>query len=298
MFNFRNHKKHNPDAAYDENAVNAQELGLSGESSEEEAVYPELSYHPDWNLEQEDEYVYRFWNHDLPPLKPNQFSIHGVDLKQTNGTLVVEAFVRNSLSRSINLKTMTILLLDQQGFPVARKWFDLKKVGTIPARSSRPWTFTFEQQHRVTSDANPPVHGWKLVIEPNQKHRKHTLDLEESLEQSLPAGEAEKLERYVEGLQPPKPGEINFVSLKAEQKEGALHVALLIRNGSDRSINLPHLPLQVKDATGDVVAQGAFKLKHVEVKGNTSKPWTFVFPESMILSETIDLSSWKAYPIQ
>ncbi|MGP4074867.1 accessory Sec system S-layer assembly protein [Halobacillus sp. K22] len=297
MFDFLNHKKHKADVAYDENAVNAEELGVSGEASEEETVYPELSFHPDWQLEQEDEYVYRFWNKELPPLKPNQFSIHGVDLKQLNGTLVVEAFVRNSLSRSINLKTMTILLLDQQGFPVARKWFDLKKVGTVPAKSSRPWTFTFEKQHRVTADDNPPVHGWKLVIEPSQKHRRHTLDLDESLEHSLPAGEAEKLERYVEGLQPPKPGEINFVSLKAEQKEGALHVALLIRNGSDRSINLPHLPLQVEDATGDVVAQGAFKLEHVEVKGNTSKPWTFVFPESMILSETIDLSRWKAYPI-
>jgi len=297
MFNFFNHKKHQPDVTYDENAVNAEELGVSGEASEEETVYPELSFHPDWKLEQEDEYVYRFWNKELPPLKPNQFSIHGVDLKLMNGTLVVEAFVRNSLSRSINLKTMTILLLDQQGFPVARKWFDLKKVGTVPAKSSRPWTFTFEQQHRVTSDNNPLVQGWKLVIEPSQKHRRHSLDLEESLEQSLPAGEEEKLERYVESLQPPKPGEINFVSLKAEQKEGALHVALLIRNGSDRSINLPHLPLQVEDATGEVVAKGAFKLKHVEVKGNTSKPWTFVFPESMILSEKIDLSRWKAYPI-
>jgi SLAP domain-containing protein len=92
---------------------------------------------------------------------------------------------------------------------------------------------------------------------------------------------------------------VNFMGLQAKKSEdGNLHVTMLIRNGSDKNIQLQQLPLEVVDATGDVIAKGGFALNDFEVKANTSKPWTFIFPSSLVLKEEIDLSVWKAYPPQ
>ena len=60
--------------------------------------------------------------------------------------------------------------------------------------------------------------------------------------------------------------------------------------------NLNNLPLIVEDASGEVIAKGGFKLDQLEVKANTSKPWTFIFPKELLLKENIDLSKWKVYP--
>ena len=44
------------------------------------------------------------------------------------------------------------------------------------------------------------------------------------------------------------------------------------------------------------IAKGGFNLDQLEVKANTSKPWTFIFPKELLLKENMDLSKWKAYP--
>ncbi|MGQ0514496.1 SLAP domain-containing protein [Bacillus sp. D-CC] len=89
--------------------------------------------------------------------------------------------------------------------------------------------------------------------------------------------------------------EMNFLGLQAARKEnGDLHTTLLIRNGCKDNIQLEQLPLHIEDATGAVVVKGAFTLPNLEIKANTTKPWSFVFPASSILKEDMDLSSWKA----
>ena len=74
-----------------------------------------------------------------------------------------------------------------------------------------------------------------------------------------------------------------------------LHTTLLIRNGSEKNIKFEQLPLIVEDASGEVIAKGTFQFEKLEVKANTSKPWTFIFPKELILNEDIDLSKWKVY---
>ncbi|WP_181346879.1 accessory Sec system S-layer assembly protein [Thalassobacillus sp. CUG 92003] len=301
MFKFLKKKNQTEDeTSYDPSAVNAAELtDVEDTDAEETAVYPELSFHPDWQLAEEETYVYRFWNNDLPPLKPNQISIQGVDIKKENDTFIVDAFVRNALPKSIQLKETGILLLDKQGNRVARKTFELGALGELPGHSSRPWTFTFDKQAMTTPDDSVPVSGWQLAFELKKASQKHALELEQSWQQSLATEDVEKLKTYVEQMKPPRSGEVNFLGLQAKQADnGNLHVTMLIRNGSEKGVTLQKLPLKVEDATGSVIAEGGFKLDDLEVKANTSKPWTFIFPESMIKSDAIDLSKWKAYPVQ
>ncbi|SEH44233.1 accessory Sec system S-layer assembly protein [Halobacillus karajensis] len=299
MFNFKKKKESPQEQGFDASGVNAE--GFAGDrhlSEEDTEIYTDLSIHPDWHLPEEEVYVYRFLNQELPPLRPNQVSVYGVEVKEKDGGLIVDAFVRNSLRKGIKMKTASILILDKQGETIARKTFDLTKVGTIPGGASRPWTFLFPPSSVFHDAGNLPVHGWRLALELKQT-TEHTLDLDERWKEALTIEDFTKLKKLVSPLSPPKNGEVNFFSLYASQSDqGDLHVNLLIRNGSNKDLTLRNLPLRVEDATEEVIAEGGFQLNSLLVKAHTSKPWAFVFPADTLAKTEIDLSKWKAYPVK
>ena len=136
-----------------------------------------------------------------------------------------------------------------------------------------PFIFTFEQE--TITDADLSQTDWELAFELESKH---ILDLDPSWEAQLPEASKEALRNFVDNLTPPHDGEMNFLGLQAARKEnGDLHTTLLIRNGCKDNIQLEQLPLHIEDATGAVVVKGAFTLPNLEIKANTTKPWSFVF---------------------
>ncbi|MBU8905968.1 accessory Sec system S-layer assembly protein [Desertibacillus haloalkaliphilus] len=294
---FKKKNGESPKMEGSESTVSSEELldETSTDSSDDE-IYTELSIHPEWNIPKEDRYAFQFLNQELPPLKPNQLSLSGINIMQSDdGSYRIAAFVRNSLDKAIKLEDATLVLLDDNDEVLGRKAFNLADVGEIPAKSARPWNFKFTSKDLFTTEL--PAEGWKLAFQLKPTSRKHSLELAESWEKSLAEESKQQLEEMVNKLTPPKAGEVNFMGLKANQAEnGDLHVTLLIRNGSEKNVNLEQLPLQVEDASGEVIAKGGFKLEKLQVKANTSKPWTFIFPKSLITKESIDLSKWKAYP--
>ncbi|SDH18556.1 accessory Sec system S-layer assembly protein [Alteribacillus persepolensis] len=297
---FRKKKNGNPKMEGNESAVSSEELlnETSEADNTEEEVHTDLSFHPEWTMSKEDQYSFQFLNMECPALRPNQISLSGISLQENEpGTCQITAFIRNSLNKTITLHETTLVFLDAKDNVLGRKTVDLSSAGEIPAKSSRPWNFTFNDEELFTSDL--PEEGWKLAFQLKPSSRKHSLQLDNSWEQSLAEKDKSKLKEMVENLDPPKPGEVNFMGLKALQKDdGALHVTLLIRNGSNKNITLEQIPLQVEDSHSQVVAKGGFSLDQFEVKANTSKPWTFIFPTELVQKEHIDLSSWKAYPLQ
>jgi len=303
MFNLFKKKKEESEEQQvrtNDSTVNADEFldNVQEESSNEE-VDTELSLNPSWKLDEEQIYVYRFMNNEHPPLKPNQISLGGFEMNKLENEVAVGAFVRSSLNKKIYLNNTIILLIDDEGAKLGRKEFDLSDLGELPGHSSRPHVFIFEEKDLFVPLEEVPNEGWKLAFEVKKPTQKHTLDLSENWEKSMASEEVESLQKFTNSLEPPKPGEINFLGLQATQSDkGDLHVNMLIRNGSDKTINLHELPLYVEDASGEIIARGAFDLEDFEVKANTSKPWTFIFPRAMIDKEEIDLSNWKAYPKQ
>ncbi|WP_394218239.1 accessory Sec system S-layer assembly protein [Halobacillus trueperi] len=299
MFNFL--KKREKDfEAYDENGIDADDM-MDGQelSSGEREVFTDLSLHPNWHLPEEEVYVYRFLNQELPPLRPNQISVYGVDVKEKDGGLIVDGFVRHSLSKAIQLKPATVLVLNQQGETIARQPFDLGNLGNIPRKSSRPWTFLFPPSSIVQKDGKTLEHDWRLALELNKKPAAHKLDLDLQWKEKLPEEKVTKLTQLVTSMSPPKKGEINFYGLDARHADnGDLHVTLLIRNGNEKDITLNYLPLRFEDASCDIVAEGGFKLKSLSVKANASKPWSFIFPADSLKADVLDLTKWRAYPIQ
>ncbi|MGM8215129.1 accessory Sec system S-layer assembly protein [Bacillaceae bacterium W0354] len=269
------------------------------ETNQDEDVYPELSIHPQWKMDEEDVYVYRFQNNGLKPLKPNQLSLAGFELNIEEGNIKVGAFVRHSLDKTIRLEETTIVLLDHDGKKLARKPFNLGELDELPPRTSRPWMFIFGEKDLLVSLDQIPKKDFQLAFELSKKQEKHRLDLEESWKKSLASEDISKLEELTNRIEPPKPGEVNFMGLEAKFiKDDALQVTLLVRNGSEKEIKLEQIPLIVEDKDGDVIAKGGFKLEDFKVLPNTSKPWNFIFPKELILKENADLSRWKAYPPQ
>lgn len=286
-------KKDGLDSTVDSNAI------VSGSDTEEQdpnrEVHTQIYYHPSWRIDNEQKYVLNFLNNDLAPLKPNQLSLSGIELFQMPKVLVVSAFVRNSLPKAITLGELPLILLDENKDIIAKHVFDGSELGEIPAESSMPWHFAFPietVQKKEFSHEN-----WTLAFD--LSYSKHRLDLDENWEKNLPEEEKEKLRKLVEKLPKLKENELNMTGLQAKVAEnGDLHVIVFIRNGSKKDIKLEKLPLRVTDAAGDVVAEGSFAIENLMVKANTTKPWTFIFPASLVKKENMDLSRWTVSIIQ
>lgn len=275
-----------------DDAEPAQQIG------EDSKVTTSLSLHESWEerVSAQERYALSFMAEELPPLAKGSVSLVGMSLSPHDEGLEVTAFVRNSADQPIRLGTMTLVILigEQQLF--TRQSFDLSVLGEIPPHSARPWSFVFAREHFLQVDVL--LSNWKIAFEMAEKKMvlPQKLELEESWVQSLGDQEKQMLIELAARLPALKEGEVNIQSVQARKKEedGALHVILLIRNGSSQSLNFDKLPLEIYDAADDKVAHGLFELGTFIVNSGTSKPWLFIFPKESILKEDADLSRWKA----
>ena len=277
------------------NANNFLESNIKDTKNDNE-IKTKLSIPSDWKVPNEERYIYAFHNNQSPKLMINQVSIYGMDLTRLkNNSFVASGFIRNTVQHNIKFGNTSILLFGPNKEVIAKKEFDLSKLGVIPANSARPWKFIFSSKD-VVNDIKMPIDEWSLAFELKKKHE---LELEESWENSIAEEAKNSLQEIVAKAAPLKPGEVNFMGIEAKQKDnGDMIVTILIRNGTDKNISLHQIPLGVKDASNEEIAKGNFKLDDFTIKANTSKPWTFVFPSSVITKEEINLSTWKVYPLK
>lgn len=280
-----------------DSAIDSKELveESTAEIADNKLVKTELSLHPEWNVPQEQQYVFSFLANDLEPLKPNQLSLSAIDIEEDNSSKDwnVKVFFRSSLPKAIELGEIELLLLDKENIKLASKTFDFKELGSIPPESARPWVFTFEKSLIHTSDI--PEDGWKIAFNLTSL-RGHQLDLDETWKKQLPQEQIEALENIVKSL--PKLGktEINLTGFQVKfQEDNSLHVSIFIRNGNDKAINLEQIPLEISDANGKQVAKGTFKLDpNLTVQANSTKPWSFIFPADLVSTVDADFSRWTA----
>ena len=292
---FRKSDKVGKDSTVDSKAVLGG--GKKGQiSTQKQEVYTKLSFHPDWNVPQEQQYVFNFLANDLEPLKPNQLSLAAINIEEdaASGAWNVKAFFRSSLNQPIELKDIDLFVTAEDGTVLAKQSFDFTQLGTIPAESARPWVFTFHKDSLLTDEI--PGEGWKIAFN-LVSLRGHQLDLDTQWEKQLSNDQKEELRKIVKELPKLRDKEVNFTGIQhVKMDNGSLAITLLIRNGNDRDINLEQLPLEVVDANDTVVATGTFKLDPViVVKANTSKPWTFVYPADLTTNlADADFTRWAA----
>ena len=92
-------------------------------------VVTKLSFHPEWQVPQEQQYVFNFLANDLQPLKPNQLSLSAINIETDprNGAWNVKAFFRSSLSQPIELGEIETKVMAEEGISRACCLYDAKK---------------------------------------------------------------------------------------------------------------------------------------------------------------------------
>ena len=278
-----------------DSAVSSQQLSKGDQQSLANEIKTKLSYHPDWNVPKEQQYIFNFLANELQPLQPNQFSLSAINIEKEDrtGNWNVKAFFRSSLDQAVELGEIELFILDTEGNNIARQYFDFKKLGTIPPESARPWVFTFKKESINVDEV--PEEGWQLAFN-LVSLRGHQLDLDDTWKQQLPQEQQDALAEIVKTL--PKLGktEVNFTGLQVKlQENGSLAASIFIRNGNDKAINLEQLPLEIIDAKGNKVASGSFKTDPtLTIQPNSTKPWTFIFPAELVDAKDADFSRWTA----
>lgn len=285
------------DKVVQENTIDSKDLlgNASSKNNDNRDVETKLSFHPEWDVPQEQKYIFNFLANELEPLKPNQLSLSSISIEEDprSGKWLVRAFFRSSLPEAIELGEIELFIMDKNDELVASKKFDFKALGTIPGESARPWVFEFEKSTIKVDEV--PEDGWKIAFN-LVSLRGHQLELDESWEKQLPAAQKEELAKIVKTLPALGETEVNFTGLQAKLAEnGNLNVSIFIRNGHNKAINLEQLPLEIIDATGKQVAKGSFKMDPIlTVQPNSTKPWTFIFPADLVEADEADLSRWTA----
>lgn len=273
----------------------ASEPGAAG--SAPQTVETPLSLHPLWEkkLDSGQKYALMFMANELPPLAKDTISLAGINIEPHEQGVEVTAFIRNGTAQPVRLREMNLLLLFDENRLFARQRFDLAEVGEIPPCHARPWSFVFLREHFLITDVL--LSRWKLAFELAEKKLvlPQQLELEESWLKVLSEEQKQSLIELARRLPPLQAGEVNLQPVQLSRgADGSLRVLLLFRNGSPRTLSFEKLPLVLLDAQGDKAAEGLFVLQEgLTVRGETSKPWMFIFPRQNLCKEEPDFSRWK-----
>ncbi|MFB7138196.1 accessory Sec system S-layer assembly protein [Gottfriedia sp. NPDC056225] len=259
------------------------------EENELSDVFPKISFHPLMHIEDERRYVYQFLNNELAPLKPNQLSLSAIELEANeDGSATVTAFVRNSLEKAVHLEDAILLLISEEGEILGKKGFKLEELGDMPPCSSRPWHFVFEREFLLKEDL--PEKGFELAFDLSKTI--HRLDIDPTWEGRLTEEQVTELSNLVNTLPKLRVNEVSLHALRANYNDdGNLAVNILVRNGSTTAVNLELLPLEMLNEKGEIIAKGLFTLPPLTIQANTSKPWTFIFPQELV--EIQAFSQWS-----
>ncbi len=290
MWSLLKRKKENESPSIELETPNKEEAVI-----EEKAGRTKLFIHPAVVVSPQEKYVYQYYHQLLPDLQPNQISINGYELMVFKDSAIIEGFIRNTLASKIRFEEVILLVMDSNDRILARKVFDFNMLGELPPSSSIPWKFLFEPEDFLVNLAEWSKEDWKLAFElQKQRPVNESLELEPSWEERLSDEEKLNLRKLISTLSPLKEEEVNLFGLKAEKvNENGIAVTLLIRNGTNRKIELSQLPLQLENQDGLCISSGVFQLENFSISPYSSKPWTFIYPESLVQFMPDDLTGWK-----
>ncbi len=277
---------------------NEQTMASSNEAvaeMEEDLRKTTLSFAPSMKISPEDQYIYRFYHNELSLLKPNQLSIAAIESNKTAMSISVKALIRHTIDKEIELGETDILLLDGAHKIVAEKTINLSRMGKLPANTARPWIIKFLKQDFDDFLAIDPDNvGLAFRVK-----KSHALDLDDQWKEALSDQQVTTLENIVARAPDLKAGELNIMAIEAKTvKEKTIAVTVLIRNGSQKAIQIEQLPLRLYDKDKQIVAEGGFKLEGFSVKPNTSKPKTLIFNEATLKQTDYDLSTFSVEAVK
>ncbi|EDL64348.1 SLAP domain-containing protein [Bacillus sp. SG-1] len=260
-----------------------------------------LYFHPSWNMADQEKYIYMYHHAKLSGLRENQLSFLGIELIENDDkSLVITAFIRNAFKKLTRLQNIVLTIVDENHHKIASKLVELEDLGSLPPCTSVPWRFLFSKEDRFT---NKPIskNGWKLLVDLKPKISKPILDLEPIWAERLNDAQKGALQRIVD-QQPTLVNKNDFnlmgLELHLDKNKKEVIANVFLRNTTEQTIRLDSLTLCLEDAFENEVTRNNFLFEELEVKPNTYKPWSFIFPLSgSHIIEEIDFRRWRVTPV-
>lgn len=228
----------------------------------------------------------------LPPIKEGDVNVSTDYIFDMGDSYEASIFIRNGLVKDINLENVPFMIVDSEGKVLASKIFDLREVGDIPAGTVRPWKIYFSK-NEVSLEAQD-LRELKIVFDTRIK-AEATVKVEyENLPEQVSVKNKEKYTKFLESLPLLRKGQVSISTYDVyKMREGGIAVTIVIRNGSNKTINVEKLPVTIIDAEGEMTASGMFYLKDVSISPYKAKIYNFNFEENEINKADADLSEWK-----
>lgn len=234
-------------------------------------------------------------SYELPSVNENQVSISATSVSPADGALIVGFFVSNGLSQKVKFDTVPLVLIDSEKRVLARQSFDGDRIGEIAGGSAKACVVRFEQSNIYIKDV--PTDCQVCFDVPDKQPEPIQIHYQ-ALSGTISEEERQKLERMLAELPPMKAGEVNFSPLHAQiTSQSDLLTTVIIRNATDKVINLEQIPLAVFDAQQVELARAQFDITNLTIEPFKAIIWAFNFgPISQ--DQAPDLSSWFLNVVQ
>lgn len=254
-----------------------------------------LEFSDQWEMEQQERYVFQYYHNKLKGLDPNQINIHGVDLHKTDNGFIITAVIRHSLEKKLNLQDVRLVVRDLTGKELGKKDFNMELFGELNSLRARPWFFEFDSEALLVSEEEiQDKMDFEVLFEIQEPAiSDFEVQLDENWSTSLNDEQRSSLKSTVAAMDSMKQDEISVSSISLDETENGVNVIIIVRNSFDNDVTISNLPLQLFDASGELVAQLGFPLEKFSFNPKSARPVSLHFSKSVFKKANPDWSSWK-----
>jgi len=231
---------------------------------------------------------------ELPSVNEGQVAIHSTGVSPADGALLVGFFISNGLSQKVKFDNMPLVLMDSDRRVLARQSFDGETIGEIVGGSEKACVVRFLPDNVYVEDV--PAECQVYFDVPAKRPESSEIQYQ-ALPENITENQQQELERILAELPSMKHGEVNFHPFQVQStEESDLLTTVIIRNYTDKIVNLEQIPLAVFDAQRVELARGLFDIKGLAIQPFKAILWSFNF--GRVLIDSSDLSSWHINVVQ
>lgn len=228
---------------------------------------------------------------ELEPIKENQINVSGIYIYDLGDKLEVKVYIRNGLSKSVNLEYVPFIISNSKGENLAYQIFNLESLGEIPSHGARPVKLYFEKKNVYVD--NISMDDWNVGFDTRIDVKRRVRVEYENLPRDIEVEEKIIFDNFLKEIPELNEGEFSVSTFSVGvQKNGNILVTLVMRNGTNKPIKLDKIPMSVKDANGTVVKSNLFELSDFEVSPLRARVCNFAFPTGLTLEQDAPLENW------
>jgi len=229
---------------------------------------------------------------ELEPIKADQINVSGIYTYDLGDKIEVKVYIRNGLSKNVNLEYVPFVILNSKEETLAYQIFNLQSLGEIPPLSARPVKLYFEKKNVYVDSI--PMDDWHVAFDTKVSVKRRVRVEYENLPKDVEVDEKVVFDNFLKELPDLNEGEFSVSTFSVGvQKNGNILVTLVMRNGTNKPIQLDKIPMTVKDANGTVVKSNLFELSKFSVSPFRARICNFAFPTGLTLEDNVALENWS-----